>query len=112
MADQLRPSAEPFDRHQWTQDNRGFNVGSPMRDYQISEPMNELLLALSRGPVAEPPWEEFLCLLGEALSADFVTLILRAPREGDAGLVINSVVLSPAVYSAYNESYFALDPFV
>lgn len=83
-----------------------------MRDYHISEPMNALLLALSRGPVAEPPWEEFLRLLGEALGADFVTLILRAPRAGDAGLVINSVVLSPAVYSAYNESYFALDPFI
>ncbi|MFV0278141.1 MAG: helix-turn-helix transcriptional regulator [Parahaliea sp.] len=81
-------------------------------DYQISEAMNELLLALSRGPVAEPPWEAFLRLLGQALGADFVTLILRAPRQGDAGVVINSVTLSPAVYAAYNESYFAMDPFV
>jgi len=83
-----------------------------MDDYQISEPMNALLLALSRGPVADPPWEEFLRLLGKALAADFVTLILRAPRAGDTGLVINSVVLSPAVYSAYNDNYFALDPFI
>jgi DNA-binding CsgD family transcriptional regulator/PAS domain-containing protein len=83
-----------------------------MDDYRISDKMNELLLALSRGPVAEPPWEEFLRLLGEALAADFVTLILRAPREGDAGLVINSVVLSPTIYSAYNDNYFALDPFI
>ncbi|MDP5063983.1 MAG: hypothetical protein NWQ24_04830 [Haliea sp.] len=83
-----------------------------MRDYLISQPMNELLLALSRGPVADPPWQEFLRLLGTALEADYVTLILRAPREGDAGLVINSVVLSPDVVDAYNESYFALDPFV
>lgn len=74
--------------------------------------MNELLLALSRGPVADSPWEEFLRLLGRALSADYVTLILRAPREGDAGVVINSVVLSPEVYDAYNEAYFAMDPFV
>lgn len=80
--------------------------------YEISEPMNELLLALSRGPVAEPPWQEFLRLLGRALGADFVTLILRAPREGDAGVVINSVVLSAEVYESYNESYFAIDPFV
>lgn len=83
-----------------------------MDHYQISDKMNQLLLALSRGPVTEPPWEEFLRMLGLALEADFVTLILRAPRAGDAGVVINSVVLSPAVYSSYNESYFALDPFV
>ncbi|TXS92080.1 helix-turn-helix transcriptional regulator [Parahaliea maris] len=81
-------------------------------DYQISDAMNELLLALSRGPVADPPWEEFLRLLGRALGADFVTLILRAPREGDAGVVINSVVLSSEVFESYNESYFAIDPFV
>lgn len=81
-------------------------------DYTISEPMNALLLALSRGPVADPPWEEFLRLLGEALDADYVTLVLRAPREGDAGVVINSVVLSPEVYDLYNEAYFAVDPFV
>jgi len=74
--------------------------------------MNALLLALSRGPVADPPWEEFLHLLGQALKADYVTLILRAPRAGDAGVVINSVVLSPDVVDSYNENYFAIDPFV
>ena len=83
-----------------------------MSVYQLSPLMNELLLALSRGPVADPPWEEFLRLLGDALGADYVTLVLRAPREGDAGVVINSVVLSPEIFSAYNENYFALDPFV
>lgn len=74
--------------------------------------MNQLLLALSRGPVATPPWQDFLRLMGEALDADYVTLILRAPREGDTGVVINSVVLSPDVYDSYNENYFAMDPFV
>jgi DNA-binding CsgD family transcriptional regulator/PAS domain-containing protein len=83
-----------------------------MSTYDLSPGMNELLLALSRGPVASPPWEEFLRLLGEALGADYVTLVLRAPREGDAGVVINSVALSPEIFNAYNENYFALDPFV
>lgn len=83
-----------------------------MNDYRISDKMNELLLALSRGPVADPPWKEFLSLLGGALGADFVTLVLRAPRDGDAGVVINSVVLSPSVFDAYNKGFFALDPFV
>ena len=83
-----------------------------MGDYDLSSGMDELLLALSRGPVADPPWEEFLRLLGDALGADYVTLILRAPRAGDAGVVINSVALTPKVFSAYNDKYFALDPFV
>ena len=74
--------------------------------------MNELLLALSRGPVADPPWEEFLRLLGDALGADYVTLVLRAPREGDAGVVINSVALLPRLDNSDNDNYFALDPFV
>ena len=80
--------------------------------YQLSDRMNKLLLALSRGPVADPPWEEFLRLLGDALGADYVTLVLRAPREGDAGVVINSVVLSEKLMGAYADNYFALDPFV
>ncbi len=80
--------------------------------YEISDLMDELLLALSRGPVADPPWEEFLRLLGDAVGADYVTLILRAPRAGDAGVFINSVALSPRIFSAYHDNYFALDPFV
>jgi len=83
-----------------------------MSSYELSGRMNELLLALSRGPVTEPPWEEFLRMLGDALGADFVTLVLRAPREGDAGVVINSVALSPKLFSDYSDNYFALDPFI
>lgn len=83
-----------------------------MSTYELSGRMNELLLALSRGPVAQPPWEEFLRMLGDALGADYVTLILRAPREGDAGVVINSVVLSPKLFSDDSDNYFALDPFI
>jgi len=83
-----------------------------MSKYELSSRMNELLLALSRGPVADPPWEEFLRLLGDALGADYVTLVLRAPREGDAGVVINSVALLPRLDNSDNDNYFALDPFV
>ena len=83
-----------------------------MDDYAITAALDELLLALSRGPVSEPPWEDFLHLLGKALQADYATLILRPPRKGDTGVVINSVVLSPEVHTDYNKAYFALDPFV
>jgi DNA-binding CsgD family transcriptional regulator/PAS domain-containing protein len=83
-----------------------------MEDYSISPTLNELLLALSRGPVSEPPWQDFLRLLGRALNADYATLILRPPREGDTGVVINSVVLSAEIYTEYNEEQYALDPFV
>lgn len=74
--------------------------------------MNELLLALSRGPVETQPWEEFLRLLAKALRADFATLILRPPSQGDEGVVINSVILSDEIYDSYNRDYYALDPFV
>ena len=83
-----------------------------VKQHHLSPTMDSLLLALSRAPVADPPWEEFLSLLGTALGADFVTLILRAPREGDSGVVINSVILSPEVFRSYNDNYFAMDPFV
>ncbi len=83
-----------------------------MQDFRISEAMDELLLALSRGPVADKPWEEFLHLLAAAVNADFATLILRPPSEGDEGVVINSVIVSKEIYDSYNRDYYALDPFV
>lgn len=89
-----------------------------MDRYYIADDMNRLLLALSRGPVADPPWEEFLQLLGQALGADFVTMILRPPRPSDAGLAIHSVVLnpseklSPSIIATYKADFYRLDPFI
>lgn len=80
--------------------------------YSLSEPMNQLLLELGRAPVADAPWQDFLSLLAAAMDADSCTLILRQPRQGDTGVVFNSVLRTASLDQAYRESYYALDPFV
>ncbi|HEY9036525.1 MAG TPA: LuxR C-terminal-related transcriptional regulator [Pseudomonadales bacterium] len=78
----------------------------------LSDDIDQLLLTLYRGPLEEPLWQSFLRRLRDALNADFATLLLRPPSAGDHGVVLNAVVVSPDVYTAYNETWFALDPFV
>ncbi|TNF36398.1 MAG: helix-turn-helix transcriptional regulator [Gammaproteobacteria bacterium] len=83
--------------------------------FALSDNIDQLLLALYRGPLAgpeEPLWQGFLRLLRDELNADFATLLLRPPSAEDQGVVLNAVVVSPDVYTAYNETWFALDPFV
>lgn len=83
-----------------------------MTDYTISPECNDLIKALYQGPLEEQPWQTFLRLFRDAVTADFATLLLRPPKQGDSGIVLNAAVLSPEVYQAYNENYFALDSFV
>lgn len=83
-----------------------------MQDYSLSPELDELLHAVYRGPLENTPWQTFLDLLRRAVHANYATLILRPPREGDLGLVLNAVVFSPEIYNSYNETYFSLDPFV
>ena len=83
-----------------------------MTDFTISPAFDALLKALYHGPLEEQPWQAFLRLLRDALQADFATLLLRPPKEGDSGIVLNASVISPEVYAAYNENYFELDAFV
>ena len=73
--------------------------------------LSELLLALYQGPLQQKLFNAFLLKLRDALGGNFATLILRAPRAGDRGLVLNAVVL-PEAEHAYTDTYFALDPFV
>ncbi len=83
-----------------------------MSDFTLSAKMNELIQAVYHGPLEQPLWQRFLELYKEAMNANYATLLLRPPKEGDQGVVLNAVVLSKDVYAAYNETYFALDPFV
>ncbi len=83
-----------------------------LENYSISPEFNELLQALYLGPVEEKPWQQFLVLLGQAVAGKYATLILRTPRKGDSGMVINAEIDSEEVYNLYNEIYFAFDPFV
>ncbi len=79
--------------------------------YTISPDMSALLEALYRGPLEANLFNGFLMAMREALGANFATLILRLPKQGDTGLVLNAVIL-PEAERAYLETYFALDPFV
>lgn len=83
-----------------------------MSDFHLSDNLDQLLLALYGGPLEEPLWQGFLRRLRDELAADYATLLLRPPSSDDRGVVLNAVVVSPAVYSAYNDTWFALDPFV
>ena len=80
--------------------------------YKISKQLDQLIRAVYQGPLEEKPWWTFLNLFRDAVAGNYATLVLRPPREGDSGLVLNAVVVSPEVYDSYNHTYFSLDPFV
>lgn len=82
------------------------------KDGSLPSGMHQLLLALYSGPLEEKPFHTFLTHLREALSGNYATLLLRPPREGDMGVVLNAVLASSDAYTSYGETYFALDPFV
>lgn len=83
-----------------------------MADYSCSPALDALIYSIYQGALEERPWETFLNRLREAVAANYATLLLRPPREGDTGVVINAVVVSSQVVDDYNQTYFALDPFV
>ena len=74
--------------------------------------MDALLYALYGGTLETPPWQRFLDQLRDLLGGNYATLLLRPPNEHDPGVILNALVVSPEIYHAYNETYFALDPFV
>jgi DNA-binding CsgD family transcriptional regulator/PAS domain-containing protein len=83
-----------------------------MTVYKISQQLDQLIRAIYEGPLEDKPWWTFLNLFRTAVAGNYATLVLRPPREGDSGLVLNAVVVSPEVYDSYNSTYFSLDPFV
>ncbi len=83
-----------------------------MSDTAVSPRMDALLYALYAGTLETPPWQGFLDQLRDLLGGNYATLLLRPPNEHDPGVVLNALVVSPEMYRAYNETYFALDPFV
>ena len=73
---------------------------------------DQLVQACYQGPIEDNLWQTFLQLLQKALDARFATLLLRPPKAGDSGVVLNAHVLSNDVYDEYNERYFSEDPFI
>lgn len=83
-----------------------------MANYSCSPALDALVYSIYQGALEERPWQTFLNRLREAVAANYATLLLRPPREGDIGVVLNAVVASPQVVNDYNRTYFSLDPFV
>ena len=81
-------------------------------DMSVPPRMDALLYALYGGTLETPPWQRFLDQLRDLLGGNYATLLLRPPNEHDPGVILNALVVSPEIYHAYNETYFALDPFV
>lgn len=83
-----------------------------MSGYRLSPQCDALLRSVYQGPLDDPLWHTFLTRLREAVAASFATLVLRPPREGEPGVVLNALIVSPEVLHSYSETYFAFDPFV
>lgn len=86
---------------------------------------DQLISAIYQGPLEPTPWQGFLPLLSQQMNAFAVSLVLRPPASGDAGLILNfrrpetgsiakTQLADPTDWpaSAYREHFFALDPFI
>ncbi|MFT6287163.1 MAG: DNA-binding CsgD family transcriptional regulator [Alcanivorax sp.] len=97
-----------------------------MKTADIDLRYNELISMIYQGPIQDPPWQSALPCLREIFDAQVVSLVLRPPAEGDAGVILNSIRPDPTnnpqradsgdpgdwELTAYREEFFALDPFV
>lgn len=77
-----------------------------------SEEYNHIIHTCYQGPLEKKLWQNFLQALKEGFDAPFVTLLLRPPKLGDKGVVLNAFVSSDIAYNEYKEHYFSQDPFI
>jgi len=75
---------------------------------------SELVGAIYEAPLAEPPWDRQLALLGEAMAARDAILILRQPSDVGIGVIFSAGSTQPASAQAryYAQRVYTLDPFV
>ncbi|ROS01179.1 DNA-binding CsgD family transcriptional regulator [Sinobacterium caligoides] len=71
-----------------------------------------LIRSIYAGVLDENRWELFLVELRQCVDASFATLLLKPPSKSDRGFVLNAFVTDPDDVLAYNNNYYALDPFV
>lgn len=100
-----------------------------MSDTALSlDQYDALIYALYQGISEETPWQSFLPLLRDLLDARVVSLVLRPPAAGDKGVILNclrpeegdsqdvrmQLLADPNDWQsqAYQEQFFALDPFI
>src|SRR5260370_35879447 len=73
---------------------------------------SELVATIYEGPLGAVPWKSALDLLRRHLRASYVTLMLRPPSADREALMVNSAGAWPITGEpAYNNCYYALDPF-
>lgn len=82
-----------------------------MLDPQLDDSFESLLALIYEGPLEAEPWQGFLEELQCVMSAAASTLILQSPSASSEGVMLNAGGNMQAIRS-YNESLFALDPFV
>lgn len=73
---------------------------------------DEIVGLIYNGPLEEMPWTQSLCWLKEKLGANHVTLIIRPPTIGAAGMMIDASIPATDMDTAYQNHYFAFDPFI
>jgi DNA-binding CsgD family transcriptional regulator len=81
-------------------------------DFEGCRDFEKLLGLIYEGPLEAVPWQSFLDLFRELMEAMTVGLILRPPREGDRGLILEEGEIAASWRTAFQDRYFALDPFI
>ncbi len=72
----------------------------------------KLVGLIYEGPLEPVPWQSFLDFFRDRMDAWTAALILRPPSEGDRGLVLEEGKLAVGWKTAFQDRYFALDPFI
>lgn len=93
----------------------------------ISSEYDNIVGMIYSGPLEDEPWQSFLPQLRDIMKAKVVSLILRPPSSGDAGVILNCLRLGMSAdkddstelanpndwqVTTYKEQFFSLDPFV
>lgn len=76
------------------------------------EKFSDITASIYDGLLEPIPWEKCLMGLRKLLEANYVTLILRQPKVGDHGLMVNVGDVTTEGLISYNSHFFAMDPFV
>jgi DNA-binding CsgD family transcriptional regulator/PAS domain-containing protein len=89
-------------------------MGEPREctDFEGCRDFDALLGLIYEGPLEPVPWQGFLEAFRELMSAMSVGLILRPPTEGDRGLLLEEGEIAASWRTAFQDRYFALDPFI
>src|SRR5712692_7118403 len=76
------------------------------------ETFSELVGAIYDGLLETIPWQKILGRMRSELGANYVTLILRSPRPGDQGLMVNVGDVTSEGLISYHSHFYAMDPFI